>query len=220
MAIISEFPSTRWNISLDTSLPTLVPGDISVTGNTVTAVSGAGQSWVLTLGIAVSTLLPAAITVSGASVTSTSNADIAMFLEQIRNILRIGLTQDDLPDATIEELVFLRRAELTTYEKTGKTEAQYDSETAMNTAAAQALRDRFRISVMYRTAALLVPALPDIVRESFQSELRQYVQMDWEQKINFFLSQSDDAIEEDLPTTADVSSVGSVGSSYTRYTAF
>ena len=147
---------------------------------------------------------------------TTDNADIAGFMTQIRNILRIGVTAEDLPDATIRELAFLRKAELAVYEQTGRTDATYD-------AAAQsdsALQDRFRIAVMYRTAALLLPALPDIVRESFQSELRQYVQIDFDTKINFFLTQATDAIEEDLTTEADVGSVGSLGDSYTRYVAF
>ena len=140
-------------------------------------------------------------------------------LEQIRNILRIGITAEDLPDSTIEERVFLRRAELAVFAQTKTSEADYDA--LPSNPENDAKRERFQIAAMYRTAALLVPALPDIVREQFQSELRQYVQMDWEQKINFFISQSDDAVAEEI-AAADtvVSSVGSIGSSYTRYTAF
>ena len=216
MAILSSFPSTMWSITLSTSLVSLAPGDVTVSGNTVSAVTGAGTTWTLTLGTAVDTLAPTSIAISGNTVTATDNASIAQFIEQIRNILRIGVTREDLSDSTIRELAFLRKAELAVYEKTSQTEAQYDTASASD----PALRDRFRIAVMYRTAALLVPALPDIVRESFQSELRQYVQMDWEQKINFFISQSDDAIEEDIPEGAVISSVGSVGTSYRRYTAF
>ena len=280
MAILSSFPSTQWNVQLDTVLPStlwdvvlteprlnLVPANIQVEnnrvinvtgsgvhwvvtiadavyalnpdnftvsrstvastnidlnpstltimGNAVTNTVGSGTSWMLTLRDAVSALAPSDITIPGATVLSTDNANIAGFIEQIRNILRIGLTQADLPDSTIRENAFLRKAELAVYEKTTKTEAAFDTESATDIA----LRDRFRIATMYRTAALLVPALPDIVREQFQSELNQYVQMDWEQKIAFFIKQADDAVEEDIPED-QVSSVGRIGSSYTRYTAF
>ena len=215
MAILTRFPTTNWQINLSAVLATLTPADVTVTGNTVTAVVGTGSRWTLTLDTPTDALLPSSVTIAGTTVTSTDNADIAGFMEQIRNILRIGVTEEDLPDSTIRELAFLRRAELAVYERTGNTDATYDA-AASNTA----LRDRFRIAVMYRTAALLLPALPDIVRESLQSELRQYVQIDFDTKINFFLSQANDAIEDDTTTEADVSSVGSLGDSYTRYVAF
>jgi len=136
--------------------------------------------------------------------------NVASYLSQIRNILRIGLTSEDLPDATIQEAAFLRRAELAVYEKTGLTDQTYD---AISDPLKQ---ERLRIAVLYRTAALLVPALPEIVRESFLGELQQFAQIDWEQKIAFFNSQADDAIEQDTPV--QTSSIGSVGSSYTRFT--
>ena len=184
--------------------------------HTVVDTAGSGTEWTLTLENPVLTLAPSDITIPGATVVSTDNASISGFMEQIRNLLRIGITSEDLPDSTIREYAFLRAAELATYEKTQKTEAAFDTESLTDTA----LRDRFRISTMYRTAALLVPALPDIVREEFLSELRQYVQMDWEQKINFYNTQADDVVKDDIPAGAGVSSVGSVGSRYTRYTAF
>ena len=150
-----------------------------------------------------------------AIISTLTGQDLTDAMNQIRNILRIGIEQEDLPDSTILEEVFVRRAELAVYAQTNTTESQFNA-----LAADDPKRERLRIATLYRTAALLVPALPDIVREQFQSELRQYVQMDWEKKINFFISQADDAIQPDLPPSAQVSSVGSVGSSYTRYVGF
>ena len=192
----------------------LQSSDFSVAGNTITSgvESADGNSWDLTLGTPISALEEGAsgVSVFNTIITGTENIALQPFLQQIRDILRIGVTAEDLPDETISDLVFLRKAELDVYDRTGISEATYDTRAAADTA----LRDRFRISTMYRTAALLVPALPDIVRESFQSELRQYVQMDWEQKINFFLTQADDAIEEDIPDS-DQGTLGRIGSSYT-----
>ena len=147
-------------------------------------------------------------TLSGQALTDAMN--------QVRNILRIGVTAEDLPDNTILEPAFVRRAELAVYAQTDiANDAAFDE-----LAADDPKRERLKIATLYRTAALLVPALPDIVREQFQSELRQYVQMDWEQKINFFIGQANDTLQPDIPADAQVSSVGSVGSSYTRFTAF
>ena len=219
MAILSSFPSTRWDITLNMAREGgLSAGDITIAGNTVTAVTGANLMWTLTLGTATPSLDPMAFTISGTEVMTTDNAEIAPFMEQIRNLLGIRIRSSDLPDSTIRELAFLRKAEMAVLAM-----SRYDTDMDYDVAAARdtSLRDRFRLAVMYRTAALLVPALPDIVRESFQDELRQFVQMDWEQKINFFLTQADDAlIEEDLTPSAVIGRVGSVGSSYTRYVAY
>ena len=126
------------------------------------------------------------------------------------------MTAEDLPDATIQELAFLRKAELTVYNQTKKTESEFDTESSTDTE----LRDRFRIATMYRTAALLVPSLPQIVREEYLSELRAYSEIDWQERINFFISEAGDAVAEDIPPDAQVSSVGTVATSWERYTAF
>lgn len=219
MAILSQFPTTMWKITLAESVDGLTPSHVAVSPAVVLRITGSGNVWILTLSEAIP-LENAHVNVTHngvpVRVLSVENAEIPGFLNQIRNILRIGITAEDLPDSSIRELAFLRNAELAVYEKTGKPEGTYDTESLVN----PALRDRFRIAVMYRTAALLVPSLPDIVRESFLGELQQYAQIDWQEKINFFLSQSDDAIEEDLPEPDDTGPVGSVGSSYCRFTAF
>ena len=217
MAILSEFPTTQWVITLSATRDALVLADIMVTGNIVSAVSGSGTTWTLTLSNPVATLLPGSVTITGSTVVSTENGEISGFMQQIRNLLRIGMDAADLPDVTIRQLSYLRKAEFTVYEETKKTETEYDS-TIMNDAT---MRDRFRIATMYHTAALLVPALPDIVREEFQQEYRQYVQMTGEEKIALFLNAAKDAIEEVIPP-ADrvVSKVGELGTSYTKYTAF
>lgn len=217
MAILSEFPTTQWTITLSTTpSTTLMPADITVSGNAVSSVSGAGTTWMLILRDPVAILPPSSVTITGSTVVSTENAEIAGFMQQIRNLLRIGMDAADLPDATIRQLSYLRKAEFSVYEETKKTEAQYDT-AIMNDPA---MRDRFRIAAMYHTAALLVPALPDIVREEFQQEYRQYVQMDGDEKIALFLNAAKDAIQEEITATASISNVGELGTSYTRYTAF
>ena len=224
MAILTQFPSTEWNITLNVPVTALTQSNVPAIGgtNTVTAVSGSGTTWKLTLTDAVETLAPSAVMITGITTTppvevvSTDNAAIAPFMQEIRNLLRIGLDAQDLPDATIRQLSYLRQAEMNVYQEAPiKTDTAYDS-----AASNPLLRDRYRIATMYHTAALLVPALPDIVREEFKEEYRQYVQMQGEDKINLFLGAAKDALIPEQPTTASVSNVGELGRSYTRYTAF
>ena len=181
--------------------------------------SGTGTSFLLVLGTAVSSLAVTDVTITTTpptQVIATDNADIAGFMSQIRSLLNIGVSSEDLPDSVIRELVFLRKAELQVYDQTKKTEATYDTEVLTDTA----MRDRFRIATMYRTAALLVPAIPDIIREQFLRESTQYVEMKAEEKINIFLNNAKDAIEVDLPVGTSTSNVGELGVRYDRYVAF
>ena len=134
MAILSNFPTRNWTITLNRveteSEDTLAPSDIIVSGNTVTAISGTTVTRNLTLQTAVASLLPADISFSGYSglaVVSTSNADIPQFLQQIRELLSVRLTAEDIPDSIINSDVYLLLAETQTYDATGLTSMQYDT---------------------------------------------------------------------------------------------
>ena len=57
---------------------------------------------------------------------------------------------------------------------------------------------RMRTSVLYRTAALLLPAFPQIIREGLLQESRQYQDIDIEDRRAWFLRIAGDVIEDDV----------------------
>ena len=226
MAILSNFPATRWQIILNRleadGAGALTASNLAISGNTVTAITGTGLTRVITLGTAVAMLLPTAITfvsrtetAPAFSVVSTSNEELQDYLRQIRNILRIGLTDTDLPNSVIAEDAFLRAAEHLIYETLGLSgDSAYDTKAMGDPDFAE----RARISTMYRTAALLVLSLPDIVSESVLQQSVRYAEIDWEKKINTWIRISNNQIEEDVatPTYSD----GVIGDSWTRTTLY
>ena len=121
-------------------------------------------------------------------------ADLLGFLQQIRNLLRIGLTPQDLPDATILEQVFLRDAELEVYDAIDLTDATYDTKAAGD----NAFRERTQNAVLYRAAAKMVYSLPEIVSETVLQQSVRYREIDIDSKVNFWLKLADQAIEPDI----------------------
>lgn len=228
MPILTSFSSLRWQITLsrvksDTE-PALTTGAFTVTTNGlpnhVTAITGTGVDRIITLTTAVASLATSAIvirqaTYSGMTVIATKNADLLSYLQQIRNLLRIGLTSMDLPDSTICEQVFLRAAENEVYDATDLTDATYDAK-AMNDAA---FRERMQTAVMYRTAALLLYSLPEIVSETVLQQSVRYREIDIDTKINFWLKSADQAIEPDI-VDPQYRQGATIGSSWTKTTYF
>ena len=104
------------------------------------------------------------------------------------------MTINDISDRQIEN-PYLRSAEYEVYEALGVTESEYDTKAA----ADATYREKTRIATLYRTAALLVPSVPDILQESVLSVQRRYVQFDPDKKIAAFIRLSNNEIEEYLP---------------------
>ena len=189
MAILSSFYTRNWQITLNrieaSGENALVIGDFTISGNSVTSISGTGLTRNIVLGTAVEMLNPTHLVIANHMtapamvVTSAVNADIPQFLNQIRQLLNIGLTSDDLPDSVISSLVYLRAAEFEVYESIRLTDTTYDTMIGglMPTPAQRILAERYRIAVMYRTAALLIPALPDIIEQAILRERTRYVEI-------------------------------------------
>ena len=224
MAILSSFPVTRWCVTLNraessTESP-LTPADITITGNAVSSITGSGLNRVLILGTAVASLPPSSITFlahTGMTVVSTTNLELQEFLSEIRNILDIGVDAETLPNSVIESLPFLRAAELEVLKLTENTDSSYDTKAA----ADPLFRERMRISVMYRTAARLLFSFPTIVAESELQLSSRYQQIDPDEKINFWLSFSDDTIKEDVVSpTSEFSGGVVIAGHVAQYVAF
>lgn len=223
MAILTAFSTTTWNITLSRveteSESVLAVADLTVTGNTVTALSGTGLTRLLTLGTAVETLNPSDITIAshtGMTVVSTANAESLTLINQVRERITTDLTSQGLPDSIITSDVYLGMAELGVLGDLGLTEAQYESRAATDSE----FKRRVRLAVIYRTAAELLYSVPQILRESLLSDSRQYSEVDWEKKREQLLSLSKTLVTPYEPTTGSTSVGESKVVRYERYTAF
>lgn len=225
MAILTQFPSRRWQITLnraESSTETaLMPNAFNVTVpnppnvNLVIGITGTGLMRIITLTEAVDAIPIANIVISqssytGMMVTATQNADLLDFLQQIRNLLRIGLSSTDLPDSTILEQVFLRAAELEVYDALDLTDATYDAK-ALNDPA---FRERTQNAVLYRAAAKILYSLPEIVSETVLQQSVRYREIDIDNKITFWLNLSNQSIEPDV-VDPQYRSGAVIGSSWT-----
>lgn len=229
MPILTRFPSRRWQITLNrvetagetTPIPTsAIIVTVDNLPNAVTAITSTGEKRVITLTNATETLLPSAVSISQTNyrnmvVLATENADLLDYLQQIRSLLRIGLTASDIPDATIMDQVFLRAAELEVYDAINLTDTTYDPK-AENDAA---FRERTQNAVLYRTAALLLYSLPEIVSETVLQQSVRYREIDIDTKINFWLKAADQSIEPDIvdPQYRQGSAIGSSWTIKTYY---
>ena len=221
MSILTQFPSRRWQITLNrvesSGELTLDTSHIIITGNSVTSISGSGLQRVIALTTAVSSLEASTVSIlnhTGMEVVSTQNQEKLEALNQIRNLIWTNLTQESLPDSVISQDSYLGLAELEILNSLELTSATYDTKAAADSAFAR----RARIAVIYRTAAYLLPAVPQLLRESIQQENQQFAEVDWKERQTFFLTQSNESIKDDLPEKSTV--LGKAGLSYTKYTAF
>ena len=197
MAILTTFPTRNWKITFSEDNSNLAAGGITITGNSVTSLSSSGITRDAVLHTADSDLEVSDITatgVSGVTVVSVENGDIANYLNQIRWLLNARLTQVDLSDQQILN-PFLRSAEYETYDALGVTESQYDTRANSDST----FQEKVRLSTLYRTAALLVPAIPDIIRQGSVRASYQWAEFDPKEKIANFIRLSTNEIEEYIP---------------------
>lgn len=231
-------PSTDWTLTFNREVgaglaaeSTIAPGDISIANNSVTRITGQGLQRGIHLSTALSGLEPDDITISNhpnpdievTAVTanvpvpnlisdnplSIANLALAQALDNIRNYLEIGLTRDELPNKTIID-GYLPQAEEEIYSVLNVTPTEYDTRATASTT----FSSKTQLAVQYRTAALIVPALPEILTEEINRERQTFAEFEPEKKIQFFLDRSESEIREFVPTTAAVT--GYVAGSFKR----
>ena len=90
-----------------------------------------------------------------------------------------SLTEEELPDSDILIPTRLGAATLEIFELLGYNQAKFDS-----LAPDSLIRHRIILAVQYRTAAIIVPTLPQQTRESIlnQAHDEQHAVIDWEAK--------------------------------------
>ena len=194
------------------------------------------------------------------SLTTDSMPPITVYLAQIRDLINPAFTESDLPDNLIEQNIFLRKAELDTYDRfaiiTGKREPPatvqilhdifedlpnymrsmtndtfhiYNDDTydkhiptgqprkdeqgtvlpvQMPSVNQRIISDKARITVMYRTAANIIPALPQILDEWVLRNKYEYAEIDWEKRKLDYEQEADkiigikEVVPEEQPGTA------------------
>ena len=218
-------PSNEWTITLNRAIAAglppetrLAPTDIVIRDTSVSMIRGNSTTREIVLTTAISSLAATDIVINNhdapemkvvtvvpnispsflLSVSPLLIADnvLAESLENIRQYLEIGLTQEELPNKTILDS-YLSAAESEIYELLSLTSTEYDSRALSDSDFAL----KTRIATQYRTAALLVPALPSIVRQSSLRLSTEYNVLEPEKKIQFFLNRSKDEVEEFVPTS-------------------
>ena len=132
-------------------------------------------------------------------------------ISDIRDLVLIGLDSSDLPDDTIIKNVFFRASELTIIERLGLTMEAYTEKLATD----PGFRERVQIAVERRTAAAIIPALPQVVEEAILNQRWRYLEIDWQERISLLLRQADEAIVDDL-----VSVQGAIYGVASRYVGF
>ena len=132
-------------------------------------------------------------------------------ISNIRDLIQVGLSSDDLPDDIVLRTSFFGAAETHILNRLGLTTAAYTEKLATD----PAFRQRITVAVERRTAAFLIPSLPQVVEESILNQRWRYLEVDWQEKISLLLRLSDEAIVDDL-----VSVQGAVYGVAQRYVGF
>lgn len=125
-----------------------------------------------------------------------AGTELDTFLQDVRDLISVGLTDNDLGSSVLNRLVFFRSAELDLI-RNGLNLMGDDSIMRyedMLTANANNFRDKAIIAVAYRMAAKVLPALPQIVEESILNERVRYQELDLEERINLLITDSNDII--------------------------
>ena len=131
------------------------------------------------------------------------------FVDDIRSLVWISLTKSDLPDSIILKPVYLRSAELDIAQLIG---SGYDQQLQNATN-----REKIAIAVQMKTAAKIIPALPQIIEEQVLRERYEFATVDWQERVNLLEKNVTDSIN---PITPDPSVGGSLFKVADRYVGF
>lgn len=125
----------------------------------------------------------------------------AEFLGDIRDLVSIGLTQEDLPDSVIERNIFLKASELEIIRM-----LKINQETFENrlTANVNGYRERMTIAIQKQTAIEIIPALAQIVENAALQERVRYQEIDWKLRVDELEEDIVSIITPDLPPDDDV----------------
>ena len=218
MAILSQFSSSNWIITLNRELNNsegiLQLSDIAITNNPVLSIAGNGFTRTIRLSTAETNLNPNDIVIDPRfvgppllEVIATDNADLIPYLSQIRDLIGVSYKEEDIPDNIIKQDIYLRQAEFLVYEKVNEEirknsgiNTLYRGLSQLDDATYDAQQsnlifiEKHRIAVMYRTAALMIPALPQILQDFILRNEYRYAEIDWQEKILEYENKADEVL--------------------------
>ena len=132
-------------------------------------------------------------------------------INNIRDLVQIGLSNETLPDNIILKSVYFRSSELDIIDRIGLTQEAYNAKLLSDAD----FRERVTIAIEKRSAAKIIPALPQIIEERVLNVEIRYAEIDWQERINLLIAESDDEIKQDLPGAA-----GAIFGTAYRYVGF
>ena len=194
MAIITSFPSVNWKITFNKDDADLEANQLMISGNAVTSLSSSGITRDAVLQNPTDSLV---ITNTGDPellVVSVQNADQLTFYDQVRRLLNVNLEESDLPNDVIRS-PYLRSAEYEIYNLLMMTDTTYDSRAGTD----DTFREKTRLATIYKTAALMVPAIPDIIRSTVFQTTINYAEYDPEKKQEYLDNLAEEEIVDLVP---------------------
>lgn len=120
---------------------------------------------------------------------------LTSFLSNVRDLIVIGLSEEAIPDNVLVKNIYFRASELEVIDRLGLTEEAYN----LKLLSDPNFREKVGIAIERRIAAKALPAYPQILEEAGLNERVRYAELDLSERINLFLSDSNDAIKEFLP---------------------
>ena len=124
-------------------------------------------------------------------------SELSDFFQSVRDLAVIGLNSTNLPDNTLNRIVFFQSAELDLIQHLELTRTAYETKLEND----PEFRQRAEIAVAYRMAAKVLPALPQIVEQHILSVEVHYREIDIMERISLLLGESDIVVEPDMPDT-------------------
>lgn len=114
-------------------------------------------------------------------------------LQDIRQLVLNELTSKDLPDDVINRDIYLGIAERDIFARANITSSQYDALDAEQ-------QTKIKTAVKYKTAVLILPSLPQLLRETVIGISYQYNQLSQTNKIKRY----EDLIDNQVPKVPEV----------------
>lgn len=121
-------------------------------------------------------------------------------LQEIRSLVSNELSATELTDTTIKQSVYLGLAEAKILERVGKTEATFATLTLLE-------QFKAKVSIKYETAALIIPAVQNILSQQVLDRITRLEEHDWQEKVKAY----NDIVDKQTPPPSGTTTRGSIG---------
>ena len=111
-----------------------------------------------------------------------TGTELSGFLQEVRDLIQVGLTTEELSDDLLSRMIFFRASELNLIRLLGDSQSEYDAKLGVPD-----FKLRAETWIASRMAAAILPALPQILEEGILDERVRYQQLDIEKRIELLL---------------------------------